>query len=75
MASPPPTSMPRQATVEDSHNGILSGKAAGMRVIAIPNRRYPPGAEALAAADEVLDSITKLTPERIEPDRDPSSRR
>jgi len=63
------------AAVEDSHNGILSGKAAGMRVIAIPNRRYPPGAEALAAADEVLDSITKLTPERIEPYRDTSSRR
>ena len=28
--------------IEDSQNGFLSAKAAGMRVIAVPNRRYPP---------------------------------
>jgi HAD superfamily hydrolase (TIGR01509 family) len=52
----------RSAAVEDSHNGILSARAAGMRTIAIPNRHYPPGPEALAAADVVLDSIADLRP-------------
>jgi len=51
--------------VEDSHNGIRSAKAAGMRVIAIPNRHFPPGEDALAEADIVLDSIDELTPEQI----------
>jgi len=54
------------AAVEDSHNGILSARAAGMRVVAIPNTRYPPGEEALAAADVVIRSITELTPEIVE---------
>ena len=48
--------------VEDSENGILSAKAAGMRVVAIPNRRYPPAANALALADAALTSINELTP-------------
>jgi HAD superfamily hydrolase (TIGR01509 family) len=56
------------AAVEDSHNGILSARAAEMRVIAIPNTRYPPGEEALAAADVVIRPITGLTPEVIEED-------
>jgi HAD superfamily hydrolase (TIGR01509 family) len=51
----------RCAAVEDSHNGILSARAAGMRTIAIPNRAFPPGEEALAQADVVLDSIRELT--------------
>ena len=58
------------AAVEDSHNGILSAKAAGMRVLAIPNRLYPPDEDALAAADEVLGSIEELTPERVDPELD-----
>ena len=53
------------AAIEDSQNGIRSAKAAGMRVIAIPNRRFPPGEEALAEADVVLDSIAELTPEVV----------
>lgn len=52
----------KSAAVEDTHNGILSASASGMRVIAIPNRRYPPGEEALVAAAVVLRSITELTP-------------
>jgi HAD superfamily hydrolase (TIGR01509 family) len=56
----------RCAAVEDSEKGILSGKAAGMRVIAIPNPHFPPAAEALGEADVVLDSIAELTPEIVE---------
>jgi HAD superfamily hydrolase (TIGR01509 family) len=52
----------RSAAVEDSHNGILSARAAGMRVIAIPNHAFPPGPEALAQADVVLDSVEELGP-------------
>ncbi len=54
------------AAIEDSHNGILAAKRAGMRVLAVPNRRYPPAAEALARADAVLASLDELTPEVVE---------
>ena len=57
----------RAAAVEDSHNGILSAKAAGMRVFAIPNRRFPPDEDALAQADVVLDSLAELTAEAVSP--------
>jgi HAD superfamily hydrolase (TIGR01509 family) len=56
----------RSAAVEDSHNGILSARAAGMRVVAIPNMRFPPGEEALAAADVLIPSIGELTPDVVE---------
>jgi HAD superfamily hydrolase (TIGR01509 family) len=56
----------RCAAVEDSHSGIRSAHAAGMRVIAIPNASYPPDADALALADVVLESLDELTPERVE---------
>jgi HAD superfamily hydrolase (TIGR01509 family) len=49
------------AAVEDSANGIRAARAAGMRVVAIPNRRYPPPPEALELADVVLESIGDLT--------------
>jgi HAD superfamily hydrolase (TIGR01509 family) len=54
------------AAVEDSHAGIRSAKAAGMRVVAIPNASYPPDDEALELADVVVESLEDLTPERIE---------
>jgi len=57
----------RSGAVEDSHNGILSAKAAGMRVLAIPNKRFPPGEDTLAQADVVLDSLTELTAKAVEP--------
>ena len=56
----------RCAAIEDSHSGIRSAYAAGMRVIAIPNPCYPPDAEALGLADVVLESLDQLTPGRIE---------
>ena len=55
------------AAVEDSNNGILAAKAARMRVLAIPNRHFPPGEDALAQADVVLDSLAELTAEAVEP--------
>jgi HAD superfamily hydrolase (TIGR01509 family) len=57
----------RCAAVEDSENGIRSAKAAGMRTIAIPNPRYPPGEDALAKADVVLESIAELTADVVDP--------
>lgn len=56
----------RCVAVEDSHAGIRSVHAAGMRVIAIPNSSYPPDAEALELADVVLESLDQLTPDRVE---------
>jgi HAD superfamily hydrolase (TIGR01509 family) len=53
------------AAIEDSANGIRSARAAGMRVLAIPNRRYPPDPEALSLADRVLDSLDDLTREAV----------
>jgi HAD superfamily hydrolase (TIGR01509 family) len=55
----------RCAAVEDSTNGLLAARAAGLRVIAIPNERYPPRPEALAGADAVLDTIAGLTPDVV----------
>ena len=57
----------RCAAIEDSENGILSAKAAGMGVLAIPNPQFPPAPEALAEADAVLASIVELTPEVVDP--------
>ena len=56
----------RCAAVEDSHNGIRSAKAAGMRVLAVPNPHFPPDAEALAQADVVLGAIGELSPDLID---------
>jgi HAD superfamily hydrolase (TIGR01509 family) len=55
------------AGVEDSHNGILAARAAGLRVIAIPNRAFPPGPEAVTAADVALESLDQLSPAVIDP--------
>lgn len=56
LGAPPPDCV----AVEDSGNGIRSAKAAGMRVVAIPNRALPPEPETLAAADLALDSLAEL---------------
>lgn len=57
----------RCAAIEDSENGIRSAAAAGMRVVAIPNRMFPPSPETLRLAAVVLDSIAELEPDVIEP--------
>jgi HAD superfamily hydrolase (TIGR01509 family) len=54
------------AGIEDSRNGILAARAALGRVIAIPNHEFPPGDEALAAADVVLGSLDELTSATVE---------
>jgi HAD superfamily hydrolase (TIGR01509 family) len=50
------------AAVEDSANGLRAAAAAGMTVIAFPNRDFPPPADALALADQVLGSLDDLRP-------------
>jgi HAD superfamily hydrolase (TIGR01509 family) len=56
----------RCAAVEDSANGLRSAAAAGMWVVAVPNRRYPPPAELVQAADLALTEVRQLTPAAIE---------
>jgi HAD superfamily hydrolase (TIGR01509 family) len=58
----------RCAAIEDSANGIRAAHAAGMRVVAIPNRRYPPPEDALALADVVLEYVALLTADVLELD-------
>jgi HAD superfamily hydrolase (TIGR01509 family) len=53
------------AAVEDSTNGLRSAAAAGMLVIAVPNREYPPDQDALALADLVVASLEELTPAAV----------
>jgi HAD superfamily hydrolase (TIGR01509 family) len=56
----------RAAAVEDSTNGLRAGAAAGMLVIAVPNRAFPPSADAVALSAVVLESLDELTPDVLE---------
>ncbi len=56
---------PDCAAVEDSSNGLRSAAAAGLRVIAVPQPRYPPDPDALALASLVLPSLTGLTTDAV----------
>ena len=49
--------------IEDSGNGVLAGKAAGMKVIAVPDERFPPVKEKLEQADIVLASLAEIDAE------------
>jgi HAD superfamily hydrolase (TIGR01509 family) len=53
------------AAIEDSTNGLRAAAAAGMTVIAVPNREFPPTEEALGLAATGLRSLAELTPELI----------
>jgi HAD superfamily hydrolase (TIGR01509 family) len=55
----------RCVAIEDSTNGLRSANAAGMAVIAVPNRDFPPDPETLELAGTVLDSLEELTPPRV----------
>jgi HAD superfamily hydrolase (TIGR01509 family) len=55
----------RAAAVEDSTNGIRAAAAAGLAVIAIPNKEFPPPQEVVSLAREVLTSIADLTVEVV----------
>jgi phosphoglycolate phosphatase-like HAD superfamily hydrolase len=46
----------------------MSAKAAGMRVIAVPNPHFPPAAAALAQADVVLEAVGELVPAVVDPE-------
>jgi HAD superfamily hydrolase (TIGR01509 family) len=49
------------AAIEDSANGIRSAVNAGLCVVAVPNREFPPASEVLAQADLVVESLEDLT--------------
>jgi HAD superfamily hydrolase (TIGR01509 family) len=51
--------------VEDSRNGVLAARAAGMTVILVPNRSIPPAAGAEEAADLVLPSLGDFDPQAV----------
>jgi len=55
----------RCAAVEDSTNGLLAAAAAGLAVVAYPNRRFPPAAAALERAALVVETLDELTPETL----------
>jgi HAD superfamily hydrolase (TIGR01509 family) len=46
--------------VEDSLNGVLAGRAAGMRVVLVPSALVPPADGSREAASLVLDSLDHL---------------
>ena len=56
----------QSAAVEDSTNGLRAAAAAGMSVVALPNREFPPADDALALASVVLDCLDQLSVETLE---------
>jgi HAD superfamily hydrolase (TIGR01509 family) len=54
------------AAVEDSVNGILSALAAGMEVVAVPNREYPPAPSVVSRAHLVVATLADLRVDAIE---------
>ena len=54
------------AAVEDSTSGLAAAAAAGMLVIALPNREFPPTDEALRLAAVIIRSLDELRPELVE---------
>ncbi len=54
------------AAIEDSTNGLRAAAAAGMAVVAVPNRDFPPAEDAIGLADTVLASLDELDAKTIE---------
>ena len=48
--------------VEDSLNGVLAGRAAGMTVALVPNASVPPANGAREAASMILHNLAELDP-------------
>jgi HAD superfamily hydrolase (TIGR01509 family) len=53
----------RCLVIEDSLNGVLAGRAAGMTVVLVPNHSVPPAPGAREAASVVLDDLAALDPD------------
>ena len=56
----------RCVAVEDSSNGLRSAAAAGMAIVAVPMRAFPPAPDALALGDVTVDGIAQVTPDVVE---------
>lgn len=52
------------AVFEDAPNGVLAGKNAGMKVIAVPSR-YVKGDEAFQKADLLSDTLSQITLQKV----------
>ena len=48
--------------IEDSSNGLRSAARAGLRVIAVPTKAFPPDQDALSLASVVVHSLDDITP-------------
>jgi HAD superfamily hydrolase (TIGR01509 family) len=55
----------RTVAIEDSANGIRSAATAGMAVVAVPNREFPPAPDALALTGLCIDALDQLDPEAL----------
>lgn len=55
------------AAVEDSRNGLRAARAAGMRVIAVPNRDSLPHPDDLARADAMIESLDDRSEAVVDP--------
>ena len=55
------------AAVEGSTNGLRAARAAGMRVIAMPNRDYLSDPDDLERADAVIESLDDLSEAIVDP--------
>ncbi|WP_045875528.1 HAD family phosphatase [Pseudofrankia sp. DC12] len=55
----------RCVAVEDSTNGVRAAVAAGMPVIVVPNRHFPPSAESVALTAARVEHVRDLTPATI----------
>ena len=55
----------RCLAVEDSLNGVLAGRAAGMTVVLVPNASVPPGEGAAEAATFVIARLADLDPHHL----------
>jgi HAD superfamily hydrolase (TIGR01509 family) len=53
--------------IEDSRNGVLAARAAGMTVVLVPNHSVPPPPGTAELADLVLERLADLDPGAIRP--------